>query len=770
MILTCGLLQATDGLAADPANDAGYTPVSIGYAAERKPEGGAVHLGERVSVQGTVTTPTDVYRRSFNLVFMQDDQAAIALFDSRRRMPQVEPGDVLEVRGTVADYQGLVQIRVDSAEKVGRVRPPRPLDVTIEEAASPRFLSRLVRVKGRVEDVSERSGIRVDLATETDPGLSLYVYPHLSEQLRALDLKTGSVIRVTGILSQYDPIPPHASGWQVFPRDISDISVVSMPLVNTSMVRKAVVVVGLLGLAAVGWIVTLRRQVRRQTESLSQAVAVLKTQQEATLDGILITDAKARITSMNSRFEAIWRVDRSELEGLDFDQLITKRSEQFVDSEAFAERARALAASQSSVLAHEEFAMKDGRTLSISSLPVLSDDEFLGRAWYFQDVTRRKLLERQVEQANRVTGLGHLSAGIAHEFNNVLMGIQPFVDVLKPRSADDFSDQALHRIEEAVGRGRRITGEVLSFTRPIEPILKATSLREFFGAVHDELRSVFPSTVSLAIDLPADDLFILGDRELLTQVFVNLAANARDAMPDGGSVTISARKTEGRTEYPFGVVTDDGSFIHIEFTDSGSGIPPEIVPHVFEPLVTVKRSRGSGLGLAVVQQILTKHGGHVFVESTVGRGSTFHLFIKAAVRAELHQERPQERSARPAGDLLLVEDEPGVAEGITMNLQAHGLAVRSVGSGEDALVELDRAVPQAVILDVDLPGMSGVEVFEHLRRRWPLLPVVFSTAHHQPEKVAQCLGSGPVALLLKPYDTPTLLKTLAEVSGVDPTA
>lgn len=747
------------------AADDGYRPVTIAYIAENKAGGGAAHLGEGVSVRGVVSTATDTYKRGFNLIYIQDDAAGIAVYDPDHVLPSIAPGDVVEVRGTIGEYRGLAQMVAESGRTLRSGAPPRPLDLRIEEAASGRFSGRLVRVKGRVDSMSRASGLKVDFATTHDTDLSFYFYRGMVAQVEAMGLEPGMAVRVTGIASQFDPVPPFDEGWQILPRGAADVTVLSEPLFDSTLAWRMFGALAVLAASVFAWIAALRRQVQRKTASLAETLAVLRTQQEATLDGILISDATGLVSSFNSRFRTIWGMGEVDLIGAPIADVLKKQAELVVEPERYLTAVNGAAAGADPVvIANEEVPMRDGGILSLASVPIVSEKgTHCGRAWYFEDVTRKRLLERQVEQASRVASLGRLSAGVAHEFNNVLMGIQPFVDLLKMRSEDERSRQALDRIGQSVARGKRITSEILRFTRPVEPSLRSLSLRESFAAIEDQLRSILKPRIELRIGaLP--EIFIAGDLSLLTQIFVNLAVNAEDAMPDGGSIHVSASRDEGRTAYPFGVVPP-GKFLHLTFSDTGTGIPADLMPHIFEPLFTTKRSRGTGLGLALVQQLVSTHGGVIFAESRIGEGTTFHVFLQESGAGEPDGESEEEKTRIAPCEILLIEDEAQIAEGIAASLASRGLLVRAVGSGEEGLSEVETRVPDAVILDVDLPGIGGVEVFTRLRKNWPALPVVFSTAHHDPELVAHCLARPGVKILLKPYDTDALLNALSDLSA-----
>jgi len=234
-----------------------------------------------------------------------------------------------------------------------------------------------------------------------------------------------------------------------------------------------------------------------------------------------------------------------------------------------------------------------------------------------RDVTERNAMARSLEQAKRIGGLGRLAATIAHEINNILMAIQPFAEVVR-RKANGQADleRAAAQILRAVQRGRTVTGEILRFARPAEPHLTPMSLRNLLHSLEHEFRALLPDSIVLHVDLPSDDLSIRVDRDQMAQVLTNLLLNARDASPSGGVIRIAAKNIDDAT-------------VGIVVSDTGEGMPAELLGQIFEPLFTTKQ-RGTGIGLSVVHQIVTRHGGKIDVESLPGRGSTFTIAIPHA--------------------------------------------------------------------------------------------------------------------------------------------
>jgi two-component system cell cycle sensor histidine kinase/response regulator CckA len=380
------------------------------------------------------------------------------------------------------------------------------------------------------------------------------------------------------------------------------------------------------------------------------------------------------------------------------------------------------------------------------------------------DIADLRMLEAQLEQANRVASLGNLAATVAHEFNNVLMGIAPFGEIVRMRAgADDRLSAAAHHIDLGVRRGKRVAQEILRYAQQSDPVLQSVVLRELIEDVAASWRTLADDQITLTLDLPRDELLIRADPLQLQQVFTNLIANARDAMPYGGPIRILAGVESSDARFPFGVVDRPESFVHVEVRDSGTGIEPDVLKHIFEPLFTTKRTGGTGLGLAIVHRIVESHGGAIFAESRAEGGTSFHLFVPLAGEAPVRRtvDTPARRDA--IGPLLLVEDDAFVAAGMAALLDSEGIEAEIVGRGADAVPAIERRHPAAVLLDLNLPDVDGQDVYRAIAARWPELPVIFSTGHGDEAKLGEFLQRPNVTWLLKPYDFEALVAALDAV-------
>jgi two-component system cell cycle sensor histidine kinase/response regulator CckA len=385
-----------------------------------------------------------------------------------------------------------------------------------------------------------------------------------------------------------------------------------------------------------------------------------------------------------------------------------------------------------------------------------------------RDTTERKLLQEQLAQSERLSGLGRLAATVAHEFNNVLMGILPFGEIIR-RAAPDVPRiaTAATSILSSVARGRRITQDILRFTQPAVPSIEPLDGKKWLENVTSDLNHMLGDRHTVKLTLSEKELPLFADAQQLTQVVTNVVVNARDAMPEGGTVRLGAVRVHGARVFPFGVIADDNEYVHLQIADEGEGMTSKQIAHIFEPLFTTKKN-GTGLGLAVAEQIIKKHDGHIFVESQQGHGTTFHLFIPSIAQAipAAQPSRAKSTTGPAAGRILLVEDDANVAEGIAALLQTLDYSVTTACDDSTAIATAAAKPFDVVVLDVNLPDMSGLEVFETLRGQNAALPVVFSTGHCDTSTLSFLVGSVPnVAFLLKPYEAAELIRRIHDVLG-----
>jgi PAS domain S-box-containing protein len=398
--------------------------------------------------------------------------------------------------------------------------------------------------------------------------------------------------------------------------------------------------------------------------------------------------------------------------------------------------------------------------LYVDGLPRLdASGNLLGYVGSATDLTLTRQLERGLGEEKRIAGLGRLSATIAHEMNNVLMGIQPFAELIGAGAPPEIVERAGVSIRASVARGRRITHDILQLGSGAEPQLEPIDLREWLSSSAVELGAILGDSIDLRIEAE-EGVRVMGDPAQLQQVLGNLAANARDAMAEGGVFRIAAASAPYTTE-----IGPDA--VRIEVSDTGCGMDAETKAQIFEPLFTSKRS-GLGLGLPLVYDIIRKHQGELLVDSIAGVGTKFTIFLHATDLVPNAEPTAEKSMASPTiRSILLVEDEELVATGIAAVLEIDGLEVRIAASGMEAIEALSEFDPDAVVLDVGLPDMPGTRVYEEIRATRPDMPVVFSTGHTGEVELQQYLANPNTRHLLKPYEVSDLIALLESFTPKD---
>jgi two-component system, cell cycle sensor histidine kinase and response regulator CckA len=392
------------------------------------------------------------------------------------------------------------------------------------------------------------------------------------------------------------------------------------------------------------------------------------------------------------------------------------------------------------------------RSFEVVVKPIVRGTRVTGLLLNARDVTERKMLEQQLEQAHRVDSLGRLAATVAHEFNNVLMGMMPFAELLQKRKpTPDLVALATQHIVNSIQRGKRVTYDILRYTQPAEPALEPLALDKWWGTYIAEAQVLIGDNIHLRTSI--EPLAVMADASQLAQVFANLISNARDAMRKGGELSIRVRAPESGEAFAFGFVPDPSRFVQISVSDTGTGMAPEVLAHIFEPLFTTKPNGGTGLGLAVTHQVVTRHGGLIFADSVEGRGSAFHIFLpkaSVALPAPMKVDKPAVAARR----LLIVDDEEVIAGGLEILLVDGGFEVLIASSGAEALEAIETFEPDLVLLDVGLPDLDGTEVARRIHERRPETPVIFMTGHGDMRAEAT---------LHKPFDIDELLGRIAEL-------
>ncbi|MCX8107253.1 MAG: PAS domain S-box protein, partial [Verrucomicrobiae bacterium] len=490
---------------------------------------------------------------------------------------------------------------------------------------------------------------------------------------------------------------------------------------------------------------------------------------EAATDAIHARTLDGTITYWNKASEAILGWDRGEAIGRKITALAVK------DPVAFA-AAEAALVEKGSWSGELQFTTKSGKTLTMfcrwTLVPAQGDrsPEVLAIQ---SDITEKRELELRFLRAQRLEGIGALASGIAHDLNNILAPIVMGVSLLRDKSTDPEFQSGLETIESSAQRGANIVRQLLTFARGLKGERMPIQLQHVVRDVGRLIRETFPRNITYREVCPGDLWPIIGDPTQIQQVLLNLCVNARDAMPAGGDLSITVSNKQVDRQFLCSVAPDvhEGPFVVIEVRDTGHGMTPDIMEHLFEPFFTTKEpGTGTGLGLATSLGIVRNHGGFIVVNSTPGEGSVFTVYLPASPEAMTPPAAEAQTAPIGKGEVILVvDDEASVREITKRTLEKHGYRVLVAEDGAAAvtLYANYRERIDVVLTDLLMPIMDGVGLATAIRRMDPKLPIIVSTGDpaspSQKAKLLQLEKLGVTVCLLKPYNTPQLLRTLHSV-------
>lgn len=474
-------------------------------------------------------------------------------------------------------------------------------------------------------------------------------------------------------------------------------------------------------------------------------------------DSIIVIDENSRVVFANRATERIFGYEAEELNGVSLTVLMPEelrgRHLEGVAC-AVAHPEREMTARIAEFIAVGRSGERIPVEISFGRFEERGKPRFVG---VVRDVRQRHLLEEQLLRTRQISALGGIAATLAHEFNNVLMAVQPSVEILAGRGAPELRERALGNALKSIQRGKRLTQDVARLGNPQPLEVTAISVQRWMAEVEDEVRTTLPPEIALRVDRGTDDLTIAGDRHQLTAALLNLTNNARFAIAGRGAIEIAAARVEGQ---------QGGSAVEISIRDTGRGIPDEVLPRIFEPFFSTKGARGTGIGLSLVQQIMERHHGEIQVQ-TGAAGTTFRLRLPLMEHDHRSSEETVDRSASAGlSSVLLIEDDQEVASGLRDVLAMNGISVTWLAEGHEIERYVDRERPDLVVLDITLNDESGMDVAGRILQRSPTLPILFSTGYLPRDQSFEDLLNRPnVGCLLKPYTFQTLLQEFTKLTN-----
>jgi two-component system cell cycle sensor histidine kinase/response regulator CckA len=510
---------------------------------------------------------------------------------------------------------------------------------------------------------------------------------------------------------------------------------------------------------------------RRRTEeklhaTMSQFAALI----DNMCEGILFEDKTRRIALVNQPFCSMFDFSEGPLALLDTDcrEAIQKVSARCVSPIEFTRHIEEIIGNGNAV-ANERILFSDGRVFERDYIPIFFRGAYLGHLWQYRDVTDRQKLHDQLRHAQKMEAVGTLAGGLAHDFNNILTAIIGYANLVKlgivsGKPLDEYVDRILASSERAAG----LTQGLLAFSRKQAISLRPLELNGILRRVEKLLRRLIGEDLELTTTVPAGNTMVLGDSGQIEQVFMNLATNARDAMQDGGHLSIELSH----------VTLDDafsrvhgygkpGLYALIAASDTGAGMEEKTRERIFEPFFTTKEvGRGTGLGLAIVYSIVKQHNGYINCYSEPGTGTTFKIYLPLTL-AESREEKAAEASAPMSGNetILLAEDDAEVRKLMKTVLEEFGYTVITADDGEDATQKFSEnsGKIRLAVLDVVMPKKGGTEVYSDIKKIRPDIKALFTSGYTENVMLKKGILGPGMHFISKPVSPKDLLRKVREV-------
>jgi PAS domain S-box-containing protein len=499
-------------------------------------------------------------------------------------------------------------------------------------------------------------------------------------------------------------------------------------------------------------------EAKQNAQKLAEQASLLDKAQDA----ILVRDLEHRVLYWNQSAERLYGWSASEILGRSVEDLLHRGSPEF-------------AAATESLLARGEWNgeieqfTKSGQVLDVECRWTLVRDR-LGQPKSVlainTDITQRKKLEQQFLRAQRLESLGTLAGGIAHDLNNVLSPILMAIEVLKMEEADDERLDILQVMENSAQRGADMVAQVLSFARGMQGRRTDVQPKHLMLDLVKIVKDTFPKNLEFKVRIEPDLWVLQADPTQLHQVLLNLCVNARDALPAGGTITLSAENTTVDEHYAtMNMEARVGPYVKIEVQDTGTGMSKETQEQIFDPFFTTKDvGKGTGLGLSTTLAIVKSHGGFIRVYSEAGVGSKFRVYLPAEhIEKSIEEPLPSVELPRGNGEtVLVIDDEVSIRQISKQTLEAFGYRALLASDGPEAVSLYVRHQDEiaAVLCDMMMPVMDGPATIRVLKRLNPEVTVIGASGITTSAMTAEATSAGVVHFLAKPYTAETLLQTL----------
>jgi two-component system, cell cycle sensor histidine kinase and response regulator CckA len=501
----------------------------------------------------------------------------------------------------------------------------------------------------------------------------------------------------------------------------------------------------------------IENQARLHTEKeLQQAISLLNATLDATADGILVVSTEGKVSSCNGKFLEMWNIKSGLAIGQRDEDLLAQALPQLQNSAEFLAKVKELYSSPEAT-SFDVVHLKDGRIFERYSQPQRIGERAVGRVWSFRDVTQARHMEQELRQSQKMEAVGLLAGGVAHDFNNLLMLISGYLSQL----ADDSALAAGHRsvVEQLLAitkRGAALTRQLLAFGRKDQAAPIVADLNAIVLNMEPLLRRLLFESIHLEVSLSADPLYVLFDMNQIELVIMNLAVNAQDAMPNGGTLSISTGNEALAAIGPVGE-TSMTDYAVLEVSDTGHGMTTDIQSRVFEPFFTTKEpGKGTGLGLATVYGIVQRANGQIKISSRPNHGTSFRVYLRQTAAAPgTKSTAAPEKLPPPRGHetILLAEDEAGIRAMTRAYLEGLGYRVLEAANGTEAITlsKEYRGAIHIVVTDVMMPGVRGDAVVKAVRQDRPGIHAIFISGFADGTTSDRSLE-----ILEKPFEFPDL--------------
>jgi PAS domain S-box-containing protein len=514
----------------------------------------------------------------------------------------------------------------------------------------------------------------------------------------------------------------------------------------------------LIGFIGVATDITLAKQaeldlkalVEERSAELARSEARFRAIFDSILEVIVLLDPDGTVLELNHK-SAVWRDPNP-------DNAIGKKIWDAPTLQAYPQHIptmkRGVAVAAAGELFNEEVKMeREGVPTAFLDVALQPIRDARGKIVYLlfeaRDITELKAAQEQLRQSQKMEALGQLTGGIAHDFNNLLTVVVGGLDLIAKTVKEERLKRYATNALTAAERGARLTAQLLAFSRVQRLEVKPTLVAPLIAGMRPLLRNVLGPTIEKRFELDETLAPVMADPTQLELAVLNLAINARDAMPDGGTLTFSTRQVR---------IDDDpelepGDYVELAVGDTGEGMPEEVVARAFEPFFTTKEvGKGTGLGLSMVYGVARQSGGTARIDSTPGEGTCVRLYFRRAEQPaedNIEAAGKRKKAARRKASVLVVDDDPDVRDFICASLSDFGYAVREAADGDAGLEAFKRQRPDLVVLDYAMPGLSGSEVAARMLRDVPGQPILFVSGYSETEAIRSAAPGAP--LLAKPF-------------------